>query len=358
MHPTSRLDSWKEIAEYLGHDVRTVIRWEREKHLPVHRVPGGRRRTVFAYTEEIEAWLGKNQRESAWQHELSESHARKFPILRSGLMFIAWGLVLLLAVAPEWHAHTPRTKKPTGKPVPQGAIKFNRLSDRLPWQFQGWTVVKTAEEPIAVIALGNPAQSKSMVLLADSEEEIVGRFVYEGSITTLNKIPDHRGPLLLVGGASHSLSSAAMAVLDVNHLVGKSSKVRNPVYPCNGCPPGRPLRYFIFPRSKLNHIAGMRSNRVEAIEVKKEKIEVRTAEMFSLGDVAEAVYEFSRTLKLQRTSFNDKYWNFHRELELSGKIHHTRNQCADRFGPTLVQSWSAKTGWTKLYPPRNTVASR
>ena len=358
MHPTSRLDSWKEIAGYLGRDVRTVMRWEGEKHLPVHRVPGGKRRAVFAYKDEIDVWLDENQDESSWQHEPPTNRARYTPILRSGLMFIAWGFVLLLVITPEWHARKPWTKKHTGKPVPQGAVKFNGLSDRLPWQFQGWTVVKTAREPIAVIALGNPAQSKSMVLLADSEEEIVGRFVYEGSITTLNKIPDPRGPLLLVGGASHSLSSAAMAVLDVNHLVGKSSKVRNPVYPCNGCPPGRPVRYFIFPRSKLNHIAGMRSNRVEAIEVRNEEIEVRTAEMFSLGDVAEAVYEFSRTLKLQRTSFNDKYWNFHRELELSGKIHHTRNQCADRFGPTLVQSWSAKTGWTKLYPPRTTVASR
>ena len=52
-----RLDSWKEIAAYLNRDVRTVIRWEREKALPVHRVPGGRRKAVFAYKHEIDAWL-------------------------------------------------------------------------------------------------------------------------------------------------------------------------------------------------------------------------------------------------------------------------------------------------------------
>lgn len=51
-----RLDSWKDIANYLGRDVRTVIRWEK-KGLPVHRVPGGQRQAVFAYTEEIDAWL-------------------------------------------------------------------------------------------------------------------------------------------------------------------------------------------------------------------------------------------------------------------------------------------------------------
>lgn len=52
-----RLDSWKEIATYLNRDVRTVIRWEQEKRLPVHRIPGGKRQGVFAYKEEIDSWL-------------------------------------------------------------------------------------------------------------------------------------------------------------------------------------------------------------------------------------------------------------------------------------------------------------
>jgi hypothetical protein len=52
-----RLDSWKEIAAYLGRDVRTVTRWEKLKGLPVHRIPGGRRHAVFSYRAELEAWL-------------------------------------------------------------------------------------------------------------------------------------------------------------------------------------------------------------------------------------------------------------------------------------------------------------
>src|SRR5574340_735919 len=59
-----RLDSWKELADYLGREVRTVIRWEKDKQLPVHRVPGGRRQAVFAYTDEIDAWL-TSERDSA-----------------------------------------------------------------------------------------------------------------------------------------------------------------------------------------------------------------------------------------------------------------------------------------------------
>jgi len=53
-----RLDSWKEIAAYLGREVRTVQRWAKTGHLPVHRIPGGERPRVFALKEEIDAWLG------------------------------------------------------------------------------------------------------------------------------------------------------------------------------------------------------------------------------------------------------------------------------------------------------------
>lgn len=60
----SRLDSWKEIADYIGRDVRTAIRWEHERGLPIHRVPGGRRGSVFAYADEIDRWL-KSRPEAA-----------------------------------------------------------------------------------------------------------------------------------------------------------------------------------------------------------------------------------------------------------------------------------------------------
>ncbi len=51
------LDSWKEIADYIGRDVRTAIRWEQQHGLPVHRLPGGRRSAVFAVPDEIDSWV-------------------------------------------------------------------------------------------------------------------------------------------------------------------------------------------------------------------------------------------------------------------------------------------------------------
>lgn len=66
-----RLDSWKEIAAYLGRNERTAIRWER-KGLPVHRVPGGQRQPVFAYAQEIDAWLVSQDGKAAGPGTLDE----------------------------------------------------------------------------------------------------------------------------------------------------------------------------------------------------------------------------------------------------------------------------------------------
>ncbi len=57
MTERERFDSWKEIAQYLGRDVRTVLRWEQRRGLPVYRLPGGKLPRVFAYRDELNRWL-------------------------------------------------------------------------------------------------------------------------------------------------------------------------------------------------------------------------------------------------------------------------------------------------------------
>src|ERR1700733_2061965 len=52
-----RLTSWKEIAAYLGRNERTVKRWEAARGLPVRRVANVSQGSVFAYPDEIDAWM-------------------------------------------------------------------------------------------------------------------------------------------------------------------------------------------------------------------------------------------------------------------------------------------------------------
>jgi len=51
------LNSWKEIAAYLGRGVRTVQRWERELRLPVRRPRGKDRSAVIALKSDLDKWL-------------------------------------------------------------------------------------------------------------------------------------------------------------------------------------------------------------------------------------------------------------------------------------------------------------
>lgn len=53
------LNSWKEIAKYLGRGVRTVQRYERNLALPVRRPRGTSRSAVIALKEDLDTWLRK-----------------------------------------------------------------------------------------------------------------------------------------------------------------------------------------------------------------------------------------------------------------------------------------------------------
>jgi Tol biopolymer transport system component len=52
-----RLDSWKQIAAYLGKSERTVRRWHEAEGLPVHRHVHQQRGSIWAYGSELNEWL-------------------------------------------------------------------------------------------------------------------------------------------------------------------------------------------------------------------------------------------------------------------------------------------------------------
>ncbi len=54
---SNRLIGWKAIGQLLGCTARTARRWEDSRGLPVHRINGGGRGSVWASREELQAWL-------------------------------------------------------------------------------------------------------------------------------------------------------------------------------------------------------------------------------------------------------------------------------------------------------------
>jgi hypothetical protein len=53
-----RLDSWKEITDYVSREIKTCLRWEKEFGLPVYRIDAKSSKSrVFAYKTEIDQWF-------------------------------------------------------------------------------------------------------------------------------------------------------------------------------------------------------------------------------------------------------------------------------------------------------------
>lgn len=59
------LKGWKSIADYFGRDASTVMRWEAQRGLPVRRVPGALRSSVYALPGELASWLEATSTEDA-----------------------------------------------------------------------------------------------------------------------------------------------------------------------------------------------------------------------------------------------------------------------------------------------------
>ena len=55
------LVGWKAIAGYFSRDERTVMRWAASRGMPVQRVAGQARSSVYAWPDDLDAWLGRPQ---------------------------------------------------------------------------------------------------------------------------------------------------------------------------------------------------------------------------------------------------------------------------------------------------------
>lgn len=438
----ARLNSWKEIADYLDRDKRTVIRWEKEKGLPAHRVPGGKRHAVFAYTEEIDNWLSgslspagrpllsqtapfENQRRGLFGRNFLSAKT-VFLAMASLLFLVAISLVLRDSTIRLARISTADNKlvawNETGKPqwvyqfvqhqdesvtlsqpsyigdldgdlspevlsaiyfsvlLPKKAVPQHELYcfsnlGKLLWHFQFQETLSFENGtygppwfPGELFIYGTPNRTRiawvvrhqtwwpSVFLLLNNRGQLLGKFVNSGWIHTANLLESSVGRRLLLGGITNASNSGMMAVLDEDHISGSSPEQAGSPYECKTCPEGRPLRYFVFPRSELNLIAGDNPNNVLTIDLRSCEIEVRTYETperesggLRTGAV-QGIYEFSPQLELKRASFSDAHKDAHRRLELEGKISHPWERCPERKGPTVVRSWEPQSGWIMLRP--------
>lgn len=106
-----QLDSWKEIAAYVGRTVRTVQRWEAGEGLPVHRHHHDRGGSIHAYRHELDAWRNRRNGED-------EAPAEKQPGRSAGWSRAAAGVVLIGACVGIWHLIQAAAPRAPARVVP------------------------------------------------------------------------------------------------------------------------------------------------------------------------------------------------------------------------------------------------
>jgi hypothetical protein len=421
-----RLDSWKEIADYLRREVRTVQRWEKEKGLPVNRVPGGTRHAVFAYAGEIDTWLGGQ----ATPLEESNNHLQS-------ILSVApvWGVVLVFALGfvalgfwrtnrpgpvgrvsfsgnalvawdaegrTVWKYPFPATLKnltafeteriariadldgdgrrevlvvpsfELGSPQGAGsetiyclshdgkllwtyqptlALQFERRYAG-PWEYSDLVIAPGARGKSIWAAFVHQTWSPSILVRLDPHGQPALKFVNAGWITKLAYLTHASDSYILAGGINNEYDAGFLAVLKAEQPPATFPPLTPGTPPCAGCPDGRPLRYFLFPRSELNRVEHAPANLVRVIHVSSGGVEVRTEEVpeSPTSPNVYGIYELSENLGIKNVSVTSAYWDLHRKLEDEGRITHSVARCRERTAPPKVRIWDRERGWHEAGP--------
>jgi TolB-like protein/Flp pilus assembly protein TadD len=183
--PDRRLDSWKEIANYLSRDVTTVQRWEKREGMPVHRHQHDRRGSVYALTGELDAWVeSRRLRVDESESKPETEEPSKFEIEAPSV--------------PQNQPAPPRVRRPVlwfalGTLVCLGLIAAAWLAFR----HRAAVTVEPRIRSIAVLPLRNLSGDPAQEYLADGiTEAVIGRLanIHDLRVTSHTSVMRFKNP--------------------------------------------------------------------------------------------------------------------------------------------------------------------
>ena len=218
MSDPGRLGSWKEIAAFLGREVRTVQRWEASEGLPVHRLGHQKGGTVYAFPAELDAWMkartgppkeaaASSESAAAWEPPAPRAEASRAGVFTprahaTGLWIIAGVLVIAGAWAGVRHVWGGAEAPPAAASEP--APRARR-----------WFAAATSENASWRMAEAGPSPSR-LVLARDGSELYVANdaahsltVLDAGSLRKLATLPLASAPNALAATPDGGLVLAA-----------------------------------------------------------------------------------------------------------------------------------------------------
>jgi len=165
-----QLVGWKAIGQFLGCTERTARRWEADRALPVHRIPGGGRSSVWANPEELASWLRTlpsdvqaTMRAEASPAAAEATRTHPFPWLVGALILVGlaipsvvlWNYSVRASAGTRQHLRGPYDDNPearetymtarfelasrSAKSLVAAEQGFRQLIERYPERAAGWS---------------------------------------------------------------------------------------------------------------------------------------------------------------------------------------------------------------------------
>lgn len=224
--------------------------------------------------------------------------------------------------------------------APEVTLAFGAEEFTGPWWIRTVAVDGTGADARIWAAFHHHTWWPSIVVELDAQGQERGRFVNSGYVVEL-ALHRHAGrEYLLAGGVNNEWDGGSVAVLPPGGLNGASPQRPGSAFDCRNCGSGRPLLYYVFPRSELNLALGAAPNFVDDIRVLGAEIQAFAVETRALlFKSSVSVIEFSPDLRLVRRVPSDGYWDVHREASRRGLLDHPLEACPERRGMAPARLW-------------------
>jgi Tfp pilus assembly protein PilF len=167
MSVSDRLDGWKSIATHFGRDRTTVLRWAKERNLPVKKIPGGKRATVYALKSELDLWTLDLEKLSSASGKVEQP--RRSLTRSAGAMLIALLLIAVTVGGVFFFLQFREMRSEQAKALPADkAVAALYLKARARWATRSSEEIELAISDLKNVVSRDPDFAEGHAALADA----------------------------------------------------------------------------------------------------------------------------------------------------------------------------------------------
>jgi len=215
---------------------------------------------------------------------------------------------------------------------PGRTVRFGTTDYTGPWRASRVFTTGRPNEPKSIwLASYDLAGFPAVLERLDATGQVSGEYWSGGQVGSVELSPPGGPRLVYVGASDDEYRSASLAVLDDSRPVGASPSA-SPAYRCQGCPPGTPIAFLLFPRAEAARIVdGMAIvDDIRFDTLGRIVLSVRHETALQVGpderDKARTHYFLNSAFQVLNAQFDQSYRSVHARLEQARLVDHP-------FGP-------------------------